>query len=267
MSNPEEAFTRELEIFRTEAQVGAQFFYAYLAFNETIGKNKKALNLVNKTPLFWKTSLGAFETSFIIVLGRIFDQSSKHNIDVLLKLAETNIDIFSKPKLAARKRQGSQNADEWLNDYLKSSYEPTIRDFRELRKNVKKYRKFYEANYRDIRHKIYAHKEVTESARLQALFNRTNIRELQKIFAFVNRIYEALWELFHNGRMPTLRSRRYSVKSIMKNRKLEWQSQTIQERIVGEIQDFFQVFIHADQQGAQHGRSKQPAEKDIKRRK
>ncbi len=81
MSGAEQAFIRELEIFRSEAQAGAQFLYAYLAFNAIIGKNRKALDLVNETPLLWKTSMGALQTSLFIVLGRIFDQSSKHNID------------------------------------------------------------------------------------------------------------------------------------------------------------------------------------------
>ena len=251
MSDPEQTFTRELEIFRTEAQAGAQFLYSYLAFNAIVGENKKALDFVNHTPLFWKTNMGALQTSFFIVLGRIFDQTSKHNIDVLLKIAESNINIFSKVALAARKKRESPNADEWLEDYLKRSYEPKARDFREFRKKVKGYRRIYEANYRDIRRKVYAHKELTESADVQKLFSKTNIRELQRVFVFVNALYEALWELLHNGRKPVLRPMRYSVKNIKKNRKPEWQNQSVQEMIVGETQDFFKLCLAKAQQGAQ----------------
>jgi hypothetical protein len=256
MTNPEQSFTHELEIFRTEAQAGAQFLYAYLAIDTLLREKKKVLDAVNRTPLFWKTNMGALQTAFFIVLGRIFDQKSKHNIDRLLKVAETNVTIFSKASLAERKRRESPNADEWLDEYLRHSYEPKKDEFRALRKKVKGYRNIYEANYRDIRRKIYAHKEVTDSEDVQRLFGKTNIRELQKVFVFVNALYQALWELLHNGSKLQLRPMRYSVKSIKRNRKREWQSQSVQEKIVGEVQDFFQVFVLAAQQDAQSGRAK-----------
>jgi hypothetical protein len=135
MISQEKKFTSELEIFRTEAQAGAQFLYAYLSFNSILSEKKSTLKIINRTPLFWNTSIGALQTSFFIVLGRIFDQKSTHNIDMLLKSAQDNIGIFSKEALADRKRRGSDNADEWIDDYLKNVYVPTAKDFRELRKN------------------------------------------------------------------------------------------------------------------------------------
>jgi len=241
MTSSEQRFIRELEVFRTEAQSGAQFLYGYLTLNSILSENKKALKAVNKTPLFWNTTMGALQTAFFIVLGRIFDQRSTHNIDRLLKLAQENIGIFSKEVLADRKRQDSSNADEWLDDYLKTSYEPTSKEFRDLRRKVKDYRNLYEANYRDIRHKIYAHKEVSEAEEVQKLFSKTNIRELQKIFVFINALYEALWQLLYNGRKPDLRPMRYSVKRMVRDRKPDWQSQSAQEIMVGEIDDFLKI--------------------------
>lgn len=257
MINPEQRFIRELEVFRTEAQSGAQFLYGYLAFNSIISANKKAFNAVNKTPFFWNTTMGALQTGFFIVLGRIFDQRSTHNIDRLLKLAQDNINIFSKEALANRKRQDSANADEWLDDYLKTSYEPASTDFRALRKKVREHRKIYEANYQDIRHKIYAHKEVTEAEEVQKLFSKTNIRELQKAFIFVNALYQALWELLYNGRKPVLRPMRYTVMKMIRDRKPEWQSQSVQERMVGEVHDFLKVLSGNDHQMPRLGLQKE----------
>ena len=62
MSEREEEFLAELEVFRTEAQAGAQFLYANLAINAVLAKRKKALDAVNLTPLFWKTNMGALQT-------------------------------------------------------------------------------------------------------------------------------------------------------------------------------------------------------------
>lgn len=245
MTNPEQSFINELEIFRTEAQAGAQFLYAYLAFDAILKENKKALNAVNHTPLFWKTNMGALQTAFFIVLGRIFDQTSNHNINRLLNIAENNTDIFSKTALAARKQRESTNANEWLNDYLKKSYVPTKENFRRLRKKVRDYRKIYNANYRDLRRKVYAHKEITDPVEVQKLFSKTNIRELQRVFVFVNALYEAFWQLLHNGRKPVLRPMRYSIKNIKRSRKQNWQNQSVQEMMVGEVQDFLKLLITA----------------------
>lgn len=255
MATPEQSFINELEVFRTEAQAGAQFLYAYLSLNSIISEKKKAYREINKTPLFWNTTMGSLQMSFFIVLGRIFDQNSTHNIDRLIKIAQENRDIFSKKAFAKRRKKDSPNADEWIDDYLKSVYEPIAKDFRELRKKVKEFRKIYETNYRDIRHKIYAHKEVSDAEDVQKLFSKTNIRELQRVFVFVNGLYEALWRLLHNGRKPVLRRMRYSVRSMVRDRKPEWQSQTVQERLVGEVSDFLEALTKNAQQGAQPGRA------------
>lgn len=141
MATAEQQFTRELEVFRTEVQMGTQFLYAYLSFNSIIAKKKNIYREVNKSPLFWNTVMGSLQTSFFIVLGRIFDQNSTHNIDKLIKIAQENNDVFSKEALVKRKIKGSANTDEWIDDYLKSVYVPSSKDFRELRKKVKDYRK------------------------------------------------------------------------------------------------------------------------------
>src|SRR5690349_5929859 len=93
------AFERELEIFRTEAESAAQFLYSYLSIHETAARHTSVHQLLNTAALFWNTNLAGLQLSAFIVLGRIFDQSSKHNIDRVLKLAQDNIDIFSKIEL------------------------------------------------------------------------------------------------------------------------------------------------------------------------
>jgi hypothetical protein len=69
MATPEQRFIRELEVFRTEAQAGAQFLYGYLAFNSILSEKRKALNAVNKTPLFWNTAAGPLQIAFLLCLG------------------------------------------------------------------------------------------------------------------------------------------------------------------------------------------------------
>jgi len=253
MTNLEQLFADELEVFRSEAEAGAQYFYTYLTFNALLADNENYLKAVNRTPRFWKTVVSALQVSFFMVLGRIFDQDqrkSNHNVDMLLGLAQRHPEIFSKSALAARKRKDSRNADEWLDEYLKGVYEPTIEDFRRLRKHIRKYRRIYEHAYRDIRHKFYAHKGVAEEARIRELFDKTKVRELESLFVFLLKLHASLWQLFHNGRKPILRPIPYAVKRIMQRRVSPWQSRSIQEHVVEETTEFLLSFAGKAQQRA-----------------
>ena len=249
MKTKEDKFLKELEVYRTEVESAIQFLYVDLAINSCLADNKRALDLINRTPLFWVTNGGALQTSFFITLGRIFDQDSKHNVDRLLKAAQENAEIFSADSLKARKIGSSANATEWITEYMKDVYVPTADDFRRLRGYVKKYRKIYVSGYRDIRRKVYAHKELTKAEDVQALFANTNIKEMQKLLIFLNRLYHALWQLFYNGRKPVLRPLKYSVESMKKSETPKWQSQYVQERVVNETVKFFKLLLTVPNEG------------------
>jgi len=238
---PAVQYERELEIFRTEAEAAAQFFYAYLAVHAVAADHRPVHRLLNTAALFWNTNLGALQTSAFIVLGRVFDQNSSHNVDRVLKIAQDNPQIFSKAALGVRKQGGNPNPPDWLDEYLRDAYVPTREDFRHLRAHVRKYRKIYEERYRDLRHKFFAHREVSDRAEIEALFGKTNIRELQRLLAFLGSLYEALWELFFNGRKPILRPRRYSVQRMRDRPSPPGRVKVVQETITHEAEQFLRA--------------------------
>lgn len=202
----ETRFERELEVFRTEIEAAILFFHAYLAVHNVADRSKPVYGLLNEAALFWNTSLAGLQTAAFIALGRVFDQKSKHNLDKLLSLAQKNLYIFSKEALG-RRRQGADLAPpEWLDDFLGGVYVPTPEDFRILRKDVKTWRGIYESTYRDIRHKFFAHKEVSDQMEIDALFAKTKIDELQSMLTFLISLNGALWQLFVNGLKPDLSS-------------------------------------------------------------
>jgi hypothetical protein len=164
-------------------------------------------------------------------------QTSRHNVDRLLKIGQTNLGIFSKAALGARKQRADPSAAAWLGAYLKDAYAPMPKDFRHLRSLVCKHRATYEAKYRDLRHKLFAHKEVSYPADVSALFAKTNVRELQRVLLFLLALYDALWMLFVNGHKPVLRMRRYSVARIRKNPS-GGKGGSLQERLIREIEQF-----------------------------
>jgi hypothetical protein len=101
---PEQQFARELEVFRTEVETAAQFFYSYLAMREVAKHHKRVFRMFNEHQLFWNTLLGGVQTAALIAVGRVFDQNSTHNLDAVLGLAQRNRDIFSRASLGKRKQ-------------------------------------------------------------------------------------------------------------------------------------------------------------------
>lgn len=249
MKQTEDIFTNELEVFRQEAEAAIQFFYSYLSIYAVAGEHKEVHRLLNRAPLFWNTILAALQTSIFIALGRVFDQKSKHNIDRLIKIAQSNMDIFSKESLAGRKRRSSHNADEWIDEYLRDVYEPNAEDFRRLRRHIAKRRNIYESNYRDIRSKIFAHKAFSDKKEEHVLFGKTNIREMQKLLIFLRRLHEALWQLYNNGRKPALQPARYSVKRIREQPSPKHRGQGLQESLTHEIEAFLMSVVNKAQSG------------------
>ena len=231
-------FERELEVFRTEAQAAAQFFYAYLAVYAAAGDDKAVFRVLNTAPLFWNTNLGALQTATVVTLGRIFDQNSTHNVGRLLRIAQDNPQIFSKAALGLRKQGTNKNPPAWLYDYLRNAYVPKTSDFQRLQTHVRKNRKVYEEKYRDLRHQIFAHKGLSDPAAISALFAKTNIRELQRLLVSLSSLYEALWQLLINGRKPVLRPHRYSVRRIREQPSPHGPGNAVHERIIHEAERF-----------------------------
>lgn len=229
---PSEKFEHELEVFRTESEAASQFFYAYLTVHAVAAERNGVYRALNEAPLFWNTSLGALQTATFIALGRVFDQKSPHNLDKVLRIAQDNRDVFSKAALGRRKQGKAPDPPSWLADYLTDVYEAKPEDFRQIRGHVKKWRKVYDDNYRDLRNKLFAHKEASGGLQTKALFAKTNIREMQRMLAFLGALHDALQQLFLNGRKPVLRPRRYSLRRMRAVPSPARGRITVQERIV-----------------------------------
>jgi len=248
MATPEIQFERELEVFRTEAEAGTQFFYADLAVHAVAANHKPVYKLLNKAPLFWNTCLGALQTASFIALGRVFDQNSAHNLDKVLRIAQDNLQIFSKVALGHRRQGKDPEPPAWLDAFLRDVYEPMPKDFRRIRGYIRKRRKIYESKYKDLRDKVFAHRAVSDDAESAELFGKTNIRELQRMFAFLSSLYDALWQLFFNGRKPVLRPLRYSVKRMRELPSPAMGQNSVQEKITREAEQVLLCDLRAVQQ-------------------
>lgn len=134
--SPDQQFERELEIFRTETEAATQFFYAYLSIHELAANYKPVELLLSQTPLFSNTILGALQTASSVAVGRVFDQDSAHNLDRVLRIAQYNLEIFSKAALGGRRIINRPEDPDWRQDVVRTAYEPTSTDFRHIRAQV-----------------------------------------------------------------------------------------------------------------------------------
>lgn len=238
MTTPESQFELELEVLRTQVEECTQFFYAYLAMHAVAADHKLIREFANRVPLFWNTMLAALQTSTFIALGRVFDHESAHNVGRVLRIAQDHREIFSKVALGRRKQGNNPEPSARPDEDLREVYEPTPKDFRHIRAHILKWRRIYENNYRGLRHKVFAHKNVSSPTETAELFGKTNIRELEQMLVFLRSLYEALWQLFFNGRKPVLRPSRYSVKRMRDLPSPSTGRKTVQERITQEAEEF-----------------------------
>lgn len=246
MLDIDERFNNELEIFRRETETCLQLIYCYLTIKVALSRDTLIPISLDRAPIFWRTILYALQSSYFIGLGRIFDQDSPHNLDRLIKMAQDNLSIFSKNSLATRKNKQASNSVSWIDEYLKNVYVPTIKDFRRLRKLIKKYRSLYEVNYRDIRGKIFAHNNLASESEKNQLFQKIKVSDMQKLIIFLYKIYNMLWELYQNGKKPILRPMPYSIEKMMKQKSGLWRSSTWQESVVLEAQKFLNSLKQLD---------------------
>jgi AbiU2 len=241
MSSPPSEFEHQLELFRTEAEGAVQFFFAWDAVHAVASKDKSVVRLLNESPLFWNTNLAALQAASLVALGRIFDADTNNfSVTRLLTFAHANLDIFSKEALAERKRKLSANADQWLPEYLAQAYVPTRDDFRALKRHVAVRRKVYEECYRPVRHQVLAHRGVATREQVGVLFSKIDLRENRKLLVFLRRLHETLWQLYFNGRKPTLQPARHSVQRMLELPSPNLRNATLQERLVHEVKAFLQ---------------------------
>lgn len=194
-------FENELEIFRKEEESAQQFFFSYLSVRTLAASSPHVLRTINENALFWITAEHSMLLAAFAALGRIFDQDSKHNLDRLMGLASRDLAIFSLDALRARK-EASQITAAQAAEFVIGRHALTLDDVKLLRKQIDVRRRIYENRYRDIRHKVFAHKATADITEINAMFAKTNIEEMKSLFGFLHALYGALCEAFHNGRKP-----------------------------------------------------------------
>ena len=187
MENAEEKFAAAFKTLGTQIAETTRFWFAASAINEIAKSNHDTLRALNKTPTFWITVQEGLEYQGIISAGKIFGshKANPHNIDSFFQvLRECYAEVFAPAALEARKRQGSANAEEWLPDYMKQIYVPTIKDVHRLHKLMQPHRKTYETQWAQIRNQHVAHTDVVDPDARWGMFQKTHIPDFENSIRF-----------------------------------------------------------------------------------
>ncbi len=209
VTDPEAEFEEELQAFDNDVDVAIQCFYTWQTVHAAARKSRKVYDLLNRNAAFWVLGLGSIQANSLIALGRIFDTDKRtHNVSRLLKLAEENPAIFSKAAVRRRKNKDLANARHLVDDFMSNVKEPLALDFKRLRSFADARRKVYERCYKQLRDKVYAHKERTD---ISAFVAQTNTQELGRLVSDLRILHGALWHWLRNGRKPRLSPLRHSA--------------------------------------------------------
>lgn len=148
-----------------------------------------------------------------MALGRIFDDGrDSHSIHKFLAACISRHQDFSFESLKERKRKIFKNEEGQLEEYMKETYQPEVRDFRELKREVKAHRRNFDEIYKDIRDYVFAHNIANAPGASAELFGNTKISDIEEMLAFLYDLQEVIWELYHNGIKPELGVKDYDYK-------------------------------------------------------
>lgn len=212
---PEEQFEFELEHFRNEVS-NSICLYCVPRATAYAAEDRAVRRALNETALLWNLSATAHQQALFVTLGRIFDQSTPHNIDRVVGFGARHLEIFSRAALAVRKRAGSTEEPEWLEAYLAEAFEPTVDDFRVLRRAVNEQRVVYQERFDPIRDRYIAHREVARPEAIADLFSQAEIAALEELLSTLRAIHDALQNLYLNGTRMELRRRPLEIERLIR---------------------------------------------------
>lgn len=192
--------------FQAEVGTAAKAFFLWKAINNLASEDEEIYRGLNEQAFSWSILTHSLQTTFFIVLGRLFDtDGDAFSVHAFLRTCIENIGQFNKDALRKRKLAVSGGVvPEWLDEYMESVYVPEEKDFQIMRGELSKRQKQYEAVYRPIRNMVVAHKDAATLENVEALFGKTDVTEIEALLCFLHQIQEAVFQLLHNGRLTKI---------------------------------------------------------------
>jgi hypothetical protein len=196
----EAEYKRDFGLIAAQITGATRAYYTYMEINKFAAENKDHYQKINRDGHFWSGQLYALQTTWFIILGRIFDPTrGAYSIHDFLASTVAYKGFFSRCALAERKRTASGQAEpEWLEGYVTSAWEPATEDLERIRATIEASDQKWKKVYKPIRDKVFAHTDP--KAIVEDLFRDTLVGDIEDILHELNKIRTAVSQLLENGR-------------------------------------------------------------------
>lgn len=201
---------KNIDYFRNEVESALRNCLALRQFRKSL-RCKECVSKLNENVYFWIIFQDSVQTNLFIKLRRLFDQGADtFNFYKMMKECEENIQDFSKNSLRLRKVNSSDNAAEWIEQYMINVHEVTVEDFKNLRKIVKEPSKLIEELSREVANKVYAHAIILDKDAKNEKLKDLNLEKIETCLSALWHTYQQIWQMYENGRKPTVEILEYS---------------------------------------------------------
>lgn len=219
-------YEKEFNIFSSNINQAARAFYYHQEIQRQVYddgvkhqslpdgyfQDSKMFQAMQANSQFWMDYKHSSIVFAIITLGRILDKNSNaHKIERLIKAAR-NSGLFNNDKLRERKIKGSDNADEWIDNYMNNAHELSSNNFAEILSFAEETRKKWET-VKDLRNKIYAHQEALDDVKKAAIFKKSTYGAFEEIIERLLILEHIFLEAFHNGKLPDFDYKNQRIKN------------------------------------------------------
>jgi hypothetical protein len=196
-------FDNYLRTYEKETETTIRVFYTLKRFNEYL-TNEDGVEKINKNVYFWMIFEASLVTRLFIGLRRQFEQDKPNRLTFqkFINKCEDNIHEFSKSSLEKRRLEGQSIRPDYLDDYLKGVYTPTIADFNKLAKIVRDNNKGIKQLYLDIGSKIFAHAIHTDNEVIKSMLSALSFDKVEASLKALWTVCIAVHNMYHNGMEP-----------------------------------------------------------------
>lgn len=206
-----------IDNLRKEAETTLRVLYALMQFRHSI-TCKECVDQINKNADFWLIYESSIRTNLFIGIRRLYEnKADTFNFQKFIERCENNIEEFSKKSIRKRKINGNDNAHEWIDEYMESVYEATLEDFRSLSRFVRDNSKKMKGMYTNVASTIFAHAVHIDRPEIYDMMKDLELEEIETALNSIWHAYEQIWQMYENGRKPSIQIRPYPYKQEVVN--------------------------------------------------
>ena len=192
----------KMDNLRKETETTLRVLYALRQFRLFLTEPDD-VEKINTNVHFWLIYESSLRSNLFLGIRRLYEgKSDSFNFQSFIYHCIKNVDKFSKKSLRARKIAASENADEWIDNYMKDVHEPTEYDFKKLAIGVRRNSKKMKGIYTEAASKIYAHAIHVDHASISSITDQLSFDEIELALLTIWHTYEQIWQMYENGREP-----------------------------------------------------------------